>query len=365
MHARSRLADVADHFSGRALVLSSVGAVAWATGGVSVPIDRVAQSDPVWVVVKDGRITLIVSSVEVARLSDGGELASLGFDVVAAPWYEEGAHRRLATSLAGEDCASDVEGLGVDASFELTRARLGLCGAEIDVMRGLGRVATEAIESAVGQWRPGESSDREIAARVTSDLERHGADAVCLIVGGDERLARYRHPMMCGDVPAHALMAVVVARFSGLHVALTRLAATDPEESRGLMEKCQIVEDHVREALRVGATWGEVYEALGAGYRAVGQPDAWREHFQGGPIGYGQREFELSPGSADSRWWREPVATGCAVSFNPSLAGGAKIEDTYLVGEGLEPLTDSGRWPRITGSESGAAVIAAREKKAS
>ena len=58
-----------------------------------------------------------------------------------------------------------------------------------------------------------------------------------------------------------------------------------------------------------------------------------RGHYQGGPIGFAQREFEIAPGQTGSRWYREPVAAGHAVAWNPSLPGGAKAEDTYLVTE--------------------------------
>jgi len=365
LHARARLADIAEHFDGRPLVLCATGAVAWATGGISTPIDRVAPTDPIWVVYSQGEMTLVASSVEVERLAADYPLEELGFSIVAAPWYEGDAHVRRVTALVGEDVASDVAGLGLDATFELTRARLGLCGAEIEVMTGLARAATDAVEGAVRRWRPGEMSDREIAASVARHLEIYGADAVCLIVGADERLRRFRHPIMCGDVPRESLMVVVVARSLGLHVALTRLASVDERVSRELMEKCEIVSERVRDATTVGATWGEVYSALAKGYRTVGQPDAWREHFQGGPIGYGQREFELSPQSQESRWWNEPIPAGCATAFNPSLAGGAKIEDTFVVGgDSLTCLTSTPRWPRLTGNTSGTAVLRAREKKA-
>jgi antitoxin VapB len=364
LHARARLADVAEHYGGRPLVLSASGAVAWATGGISTPIDRVAPTDPVWVVYSQGEMTLVASSVEVERLAGDYPLEELGFSVVAAPWYQGDAHVTRVTALVGEDVASDVAGLGLNATFELTRARLGLCGAEIEVMTGLARVATDAVEGAVGRWRPGEKSDREIAASVARHLEIYGADAVCLIVGADERLRRFRHPIMCGDVPQESLMVVVVARSLGLHVALTRLASVDERVSAELMEKCEIVNEQVRDATTVGATWGEVYSALAKGYRTVGQPDAWREHFQGGPIGYGQREFELSPQSQESRWWNEPIPAGCATAFNPSLAGGAKIEDTFIVGgDSLTCLTSTPRWPRLKGNTSGTAVLRAREKK--
>jgi len=364
VHARARLGDVAQLYGGRSVVVSSSAGVAWATGGLSTPIDRVAASDPVWVVYRDGEITLVTSSVECERLASEYPLDELGLSMVAAPWYENDAHERAVARLVGDDVVSDVAGMGLDASFELVRARLAMCGAELDVLHALAGVATDAVEGVVGRWRPGEQSDRDIASGVVQQLEGHGADAVCLIVGGDDRLRRFRHPMMCGDVPRDAVMVVVVARSLGLHVALTRLADVDDQRTRELMEKCEIVNEYVRDATSVGATWGSVYTALGAGYRAVGQPDAWREHFQGGPIGYAQREFELSPESSESPWWDEPLAPGCAVAFNPSLSGGAKIEDTYVLGEdSLTCATSTSRWPRLKGPASGAAVFRAREKK--
>lgn len=365
MHARARLGDVASQFGGRPMVLSSVSAVAWATGGLSTPIDRVAPTDPLWVVYRDGEMSLVTSSVEVDRIASDFDLEELGFSLVVADWYQNDAHRRRCVELVGEDCASDVVGLGVDATFELTSARLGLCGAEIEVLSALARVATDAVEGAIGRWQPGEMSDYEVAARVARHLENYGADAVCLIVGGDERQARFRHPIMRGDVLQNSLMVVVVARSLGLHVALTRLASVDDTPRQELLEKCEVVNEHVRDAAKVGATWGDVYSALAEGYRVVGQPEAWREHFQGGPIGYAQREFELSPQSLESPWWRQAIPAGCALAFNPSLSGGAKIEDTFVVGgESLTCVTSSARWPRLNGEASGTTVFRAREKRA-
>ncbi len=91
-------------------------------------------------------------------------------------------------------------------------------------------------------------------------------------------------------------------------------------------------------------TYGDVLQALAAGYG----DERWREHWQGGPIGYRQREFEIAPEPADTRWHREPVATHHAIAFNPSVAGGGKAEDTFLLGEdGLVPVTASDDWPTV------------------
>ena len=63
---------------------------------------------------------------------------------------------------------------------------------------------------------------------------------------------------------------------------------------------------------------------------------------------------EIAPGQAESRWHAQRIGECHAVAWNPSLPGGAKAEDTYLVTEGpaagggqpdLRRLTDAPGWP--------------------
>jgi hypothetical protein len=106
------------------------------------------------------------------------------------------------------------------------------------------------------------------------------------------------------------------------------------------------VEQSVLAASQAGATYGEALAGLADGYARAGHPEAWREHYQGGPIGYRQREFELVPSQAASRWFGTSIVPGTALAWNPSIAGGGKCEDTYLVEEdGLRRLTTSKDWP--------------------
>ena len=105
------------------------------------------------------------------------------------------------------------------------------------------------------------------------------------------------------------------------------------------------IDDAVLSACQPGATYGAALAALDAAYAAGGAPGEWAGHYQGGPIGFAQREFEIAPDQAGSRWYREPIAAGHAIAWNPSLPGGAKAEDTYLVtGDGrLERVTERAR----------------------
>jgi Xaa-Pro dipeptidase len=361
-HARSRIASLRDRYQGRALVLSSVGSVAWATGGLSIPIDRVASIDPIWVVVDDDATTLVASSVETPRLRAEYELDDLGFSIESAPWHEPDAHVRAVERLTGQllkDCLGESAECGVNVAADLVTSRLSLCPSEIAAMSRLGEVAALAVEHAVRSWAPGRSTDYDVASDVQGELEQNGADAVCLIVGGDDRVRRFRHPIMVGSRVRELLMVVVVARCQGLHVALTRIATTSRDETlEASIRQAEVVNQRVLAASTKSTTWGEAYESLASAYREVGQPDAWREHFQGGPIGYAQREFELSPEATSSAWWSLPIGEDCAVAWNPSLAGGAKIEDTFIVDEARPRcVTDTGDWPRLGGDDSGAAVL--------
>ena len=239
-----------------------------------------------------------------------------------------------------------------DLDHELTAARLPLSDAERDDLRDLGRDAAGSVEQALREWQPGEA-DRDIAARVAADAERAGADTPCHLVGGDDRLRLFRHPVADGSRPRQVVMAVLVDAVYGLHVALTRHAATTPDP--GLddgLANCRTIHRDALRACAPGATYGDTLETLAAGYASAGAPGEWRAHYQGGPIGFGQREFEIAPARSDSRWWNQAISSGTAVAWNPSLPGGAKDEDTYLIGtSGVELITTTGEWPTVDGDD--------------
>lgn len=335
------------------LVLTGPAAVAWACGGVAPPVDRTAAVDLVWAVFTPGSAALITTNVEADRIRDEYGPAAHGFaELMTVPWQDPDAFVRAAEKFAdgpaGRLASDGHPAFGRDASDDLVALRLALSAADRDDLADLGRDAATALQSALASWRPGER-DLDIQARCAAGLESAGADAPVLIVGGDDRLARYRHPMAAGAPVCRIVMAVVVARRAGLHVAATRFAAVAPRdpEYASLRRRVLSIEDAVLSACRPGATYGAVLAALAAGYERAGAPGGWAGHYQGGPIGFAQREFEIAPDQTISRWYREPVAAGHAIAWNPSLPGGAKAEDTYLVtGDGqLTLITEAPGWP--------------------
>lgn len=334
------------------LVLTRPASVAWVTGGASPPVDRGAETDLVWAVVTATGAALITTEVEADRIAEEYQPARHGFaELVAVPWYRPDEFTRAAEELTGAPAArlagDGHPAFGGDASADLISLRLALSGPEQDDLRMLGGDAAAALEDALTGWSPGER-DLDVQARVAASLEGRGADTPVLIVGGDERVRRYRHPMAVGAPARHLVMAVVVARRGGLHAAATRFACAGPvaAELRSLRARVCRIERGTLAASRPGSSYGQALRALADGYAREEAEGGWAGHYQGGPIGYAQREFEIAPCQHDSPWYRTRIEAGHAVAWNPSLPGGAKAEDTYLVqAGGVERVTTGQGWP--------------------
>jgi Xaa-Pro dipeptidase len=338
------LRDRLDVAGRSAVALTTQASVAWLTAGLTNPIDRSDPGSLLWLVVHEGGVAAVTTTVEGPRLEAEAGLDEIGFTLVEVPWYEPDAFARAAEGVAGLPWAQ----LAPDED-ELTALRLRLLPSEQERLARLGADAAGALEAAVSAWVPGER-DLDVQARVGEYLERVDAIPVCLIVGGDERVERFRHPLAAGVPVEKLIMAVVVAMRDGLHAAATRFASAGPlsESVRAAFDASFVVEAAMLDAHRLDAPYGAVLETCDEAYAAVGHPGAWQEHYQGGPVGYRQREFELAPSQRESRWYTQSIEVGHAVAWNPSVAGGGKVEDTFLVeAGGLRRLTDTGNWPAI------------------
>jgi len=340
-----------------AVVLARTNNVAWITGGLGPPIDRTGSTDFAWAVVRPDSAALLTTTIEHDRVVEEFPWVASRFTLRQVPWYEPQAFPAVAAGAAdGPPSSIATDGpppYGTDVSADIARARMILSPPEQAELRQLGSDVGAALAAALRRWRPG-MTDLAVQGMIAAAMEGVGADTPVLLVGGDDRVRRYRHPLPVGAEMHHLVMAVVVARRNGLHVAATRFAANGRLPPTDLHRRARVLEidGAVLGATRAGRTYGEVLDTLADAYAAAGSPDGWTDHFQGGPIAYAQREFEIAPHQRESHWYRHPVLAGHAVAWNPSLPGGAKIEDTYLVGpEGLERVTTSPGWPTEPGDE--------------
>jgi Xaa-Pro aminopeptidase len=292
---------------------------AWLTGGGDSTV--VVGEGVAWLELAEGKVTLHTSRIEAGRLAEE-EVQEID-KVIAHPWYR----------------VPEV-GRPNDLEHDLTPLRLVLSPEERDRFRRLGRDAAvalgEAMRAAEPHWTEG-----ELAGAVAEAALARGIQPVVLLVAGEGRIFRYRHPLPKDRPLGRLCMAVICGRRHGLIANLTRLRAWGHPEAMRLYHKVLKVEAEALEATRPGMRLGEVLSTIREAYGKVGRPEAFEEHHQGGLAGYRPREIVATPGE------NTLLQVGMAVAWNPSLPG-AKVEDTFLIAEhGLEVLTEDPEWPIV------------------
>jgi Xaa-Pro aminopeptidase len=335
---------------GGALFASQPG-VAWVTGGLEDKIVRNEEPGLVWALVTAGDAYLVTTNIEAARLAVEADTGA--FTLTAVPWYDAGGLAGEAERLAAKHAiqpaagrlATDFAGahLGVPRPGELAALRMPLTGHERARLARLGRDTAEALEGALRGWRP-EQRECDVAAAIAAALEERGVLPSVLLVGGAERRRAFRHPVPTAAVTGRDVLAVVTGVRGGLNVACSRSASAGPPEPvlAARHAAACAVETALIAATRPGTTWERALAAGQAAYADAGYPGEWREHVQGGPIGYLSQEFDVVPGAAAAA---AVIATGTACSWNPTVRG-AKSEDTFVVTDGGPVwISNTPGWP--------------------
>jgi Xaa-Pro aminopeptidase len=316
---------------GAALFTTQPG-VAWVTGGLEDRVVRNEEPALVWALVTETAAFLITTNIEQPRLAAEEDLAC--FELHAVPWYSSGGLAEVAESLAdGQKLAEPPASL-----------RMPLLAAEAERLCLLGADCAQALEGAMRAWQPAER-ECDLAARIAAALESQLIFPSVLLVGGAERRRAFRHPVPSRALTGRDALAVVVGVRGGLNVACSRSVSAgkpDPEFAARHEAACA-VEAAMIEATEPGWRWVDVLRAGQAAYRAAGFDGEWREHVQGGPIGYLSREFDVVPGTPTAA---EVITPGTAFAWNPTVRG-AKSEDTFLVSRSgtAVPVTNTADWP--------------------
>ena len=336
---RTRITTFLDDHGLDALWLARPPNFTWLTGGSNV-VDR---ASPVGVAAagysRDEGFRVLTDTIEAQRLRD--EELPEAFAVTAANWHTDS----LAEFVAAESPATaaadfDVPGL---VQPELTEIRQPLAAFDVDQYRQLGRETATAVESVCRELSP-DRTEQEAAADVRAALESRGIEAPVVLVGGGERAAKYRHyTPTTAPLGEYALVSVTAQR-GGLYASTTRTVdfaapawLDERFEAAARVEVSALAA--TQRAAREGSTAGDVFGAIQRAYEAVGWPDEWQHHHQGGAAGFAGREWIATPTDTST------VTAPQGYAWNPTVQG-AKSEGTVLVtGDAVEPLTMTDSWP--------------------
>jgi Xaa-Pro aminopeptidase len=338
----ARLRGWLERTGARAVLLGDQGAFAWITCGGDSHVSLGEAEGTASVLITRAHAFLLAANNELPRILDE-ETFGLPLEPVTWPWHEPSRARAHVERLVGwGPCAADLGQLGLargDAS--LVALRFSLLPPELERYRLLGRDAADALETACFEARPGQR-ERDVAGRVAQLCVARGCLPLVVLVAGDERIAKYRHPLPMEQAWHRTLLVALTARRNGLHASLTRMVSSgNPDAALAARFRAvQRVDAAMVLASRAGASLADVLARARAQYAAEGFASEWELHHQGGLTGYAGRERFAVPGESLR------LGPAHAVAWNPSITS-VKSEDTALVTETeAELLTVTPRWPR-------------------
>lgn len=324
-HRRARFEQVRavlDRLDLGALRLRRPENFAWYTGGADNRVDHAAPTGVAEIVVTPDGDHVVTDNIEAPRLR---EEQTPGWDMVEYPWFA-GPDDVVADLAGGGTVAGDTPGGGrVDVSGHIDPLRYRLDRDAVARYRVMAADAVAAVDRACGTLTP-TMTETEAAGAVAGECRAAGLFTPVVLVGGGERVARYRHPVPAGTVLGVRALVVVCAERGGLYANFSRFVPFEPPDPalRRRLAACEEILTRLREATRPDRTLGDVFEDCRRFYADAGFPDEWRSHHQGGLTGYRSREVIAAPG-ADVE-----IVLGHAFAWNPSLAG-AKAEETFVL----------------------------------
>jgi Xaa-Pro dipeptidase len=327
--------------------------VAWITGGaVELRVLTPSETGVASILVTaEGKRYYFTTENEAPRLHDE-EFGALDFEPVLFPWYADdtlGAAARLAGGLLG----SDTPGSGLTL-VNLFPLRASLSESEIARYRWLGAETTAATVESLYQVEPG-LSEYDLEALTAANLLKRGILPSVSLYAVDERIYKYKHAVARGKRLKQYGMLNLCSRKWGLAISITRFVHFGPlpAELEARFKSAAQVNAALLDATRVGASSSELFKVAQSAYAAEGFPGEEKFHHQGGPTGYGEREWVATPNGT------EVVVNNQAFAWNPSIRGG-KAEDTVLLRDGkIEWLTATEELPVIEATAQGKVYPAA------
>src|SRR3954469_1554882 len=200
-----RIRDLLDRRGLGAAVLRTVSNFAWFTGGGDSRVDHASPLGVADIVITPDSAVVLASSIEAPRMR--AEQA-LGLAVVEFPWHE-GPDATLRELIGDVPWGADLALPGAVSNLggAIARMRRVLDPDAVEQLEAVGADTSAAVAEASRAVEAG-TDEHAIAGSLADACRRRGLVPHVLLVGADERIARFRHPLPAGaTVRRRALLA--------------------------------------------------------------------------------------------------------------------------------------------------------------
>jgi|GEM_PF-766167 len=304
---------------------------------------------------QDGLIGILVTSESATVIAENGdhdrvrneEFFHYPFEYRKINWYSNNVGMDASKMIKGGRLGVDAYMGGLDNQVNidghLMQFRSVLVDNEIERLRTYGKEASAIITKVAKETKPG-IKEREIAAMLSEEFVANGFNVAVILIGGDERSLKYRHQVVTDKKVSRHYCFCGVGKKGGLTFPITRIVTfgKPKKELEENQKKIETVYVYLNSLVKIGTNLKSIFEKLPEIYSSAGlDRDEWKNHTQGGTMGYHPREQTVS------EFVDYTLCENNVIGWNPSLPG-LMAEDVYLLKkDGLEFITYDDNWPSM------------------
>jgi len=336
-----------------AVVIGAQANFSWIScGGTSHVITSTDMGEAILVITETEQIC-IANTMDARRIMEQ-ELGGLDFELVSLKWNETPRDAYAAGLIKGKKALSDFPVGGAECDMrKFYKMHYPLTGPEIGRYRVLGREAEEVLWDVARQIRPGMTGG-DVETLLICEYARRKISVPVMIIGVDEDVSNYRHPIPWEKEIKTSVMLVLGVKRNGLNVPITRMVQFGdvPGDMRKKFDAvCTIAADTIL-GCKEGVRFKDISMRQKELYRRLGYADEWEKHFVGGLTGYVVSDGALCFDDD------EAMTEGMTFNWYVTITG-VNTEDTMITTkDGYELFTANGLWPaRKVETEKGAVEI--------
>lgn len=315
---------------------------AWITGGGDNKIFRSSDVGFGILIIGINSIQFVAQTMDSGRIFDE-ELQGLDIETVELKWYEPSREETAMRLTSGGKVVSDIPLSGADFKmYDFVRLHFPLTDIDLQKYRKVGELCDSLLCNVAEQIQPG-MTEHEIEARILYEYGKESMTPKVLLVGSDERIAKYRHPASSPKKVEKLVLIHAAADKWGLHANITRMVYFGdslPGELKDKYNMLNLCEAQAIEMCRPGVQFQDILIERKKIFAEHGCLDEFDLHFPGATAGY-------FIGTAKPIIDNEIVVNRMAFDWFITVRG-AKVEELSVSSPaGGELLSSSieGKWP--------------------
>ena len=344
---RERVRDFLVQQNLEGVLISRRDNFAWVTSGGDNHVLKNSEIGVGHIAITRNRHYLLAHSMDAARLYQE-QVPGQEYELVSLKWFQ-GDPRCAAVDLVNGKWAADTtfndEVPNVNQALSILH--YPLTELEMERCRWLGEQVGRILCKVAQEIHPGQRED-EVASYLWIECLKLGIELDVLIVGSDERIFHYRHPLPTSKRIERYVLIHPAARRWGLHANVSRSVyfGTPSNEIKRAYRAAAQLQAGLLERLTPGLAFSEIFNWQKQKYAELGFPDEWKNHFQGGPTGYVV---------VDALRHTTPSTVQVNQAFDWFITiTGSKVEElTLLSKDGVEIPSFQSPWPSYQPNQNG------------